>query len=267
MDIINIYGPIADESDIIIGSGDRNSVHSLLTYFAKQDNLQIRPIEDIALPSIIALNITYCKDGFYLRIKNTHHYINVDIQSGKAIACISNNRCKFETEYSIIDKVPRTNIMAGSLMSLRCKIEGKMYPVHWKVQHFAPANMIMILPLNWYDLDNTCTETAGLTELLKRLKSKTFKGYTNLQWCSQFSYSINCKEGELCGNCLGPCRDPKHICSPDGTDFVCVDPKTDFQVNYGDPPPTTGTTAAWIAVIFVIVISIILYFLMFNSLR
>lgn len=256
MNTLNIYGDIPDESDVIIGIGNRNSVHSLLTYFAKHDNLQIRPIGDIATPSILIATLLYHKDGFYLKVKGTSQYINFKIESGKAVASLSNNKCLLHCDYSIIDKNPHSRILAGSLMSL-CNSQEDIY---WKVQGFTPNRMIMFLPLNWYEVtDGICTQYTGLPALMDNLRNKNFTGFTDSKWCQNFPHVNNCQEGELCGNCLGPCRDSSQVCVPSGIHFVCTNPNN-LPITFPAPPPTTGTSATWIAIISIFLLSVILYF-------
>ncbi|CAH6419335.1 Hypothetical protein HVR_LOCUS539 [uncultured virus] len=70
MEIVDIYGHLADESEIIIGVGNYNNIHGLACYFPKknaeisgqwpnEDLLQIKPVTEVIAPSVLQLILKY----------------------------------------------------------------------------------------------------------------------------------------------------------------------------------------------------------------
>ena len=109
--------------------------------------------------------------------------------------------------------------MAGTL----CTFKSDDREITWKVSNFANAEIIMLLPLRWYEKDekNRCVEVEGVENLVKRIKQDSFKGYTSKKWCSRASFIVNCGSGENCGKCMGLCNDVYHICTPYKNKFIC----------------------------------------------
>lgn len=250
--IVNIYGHIPNKSEIVIGVGNYNNVHGLLAYFPIENLLQIRPLPEIIIPSVIELILTYENPSsvnnndnrvyFSLAIKNNYHlkskqnntnqdkfnqtYINVNIeQEGDkkiACACISTEKAYFWIDYSSIDKKPRSKLLAGALYSLQTTFGEQNYVVSWKIQGFSNGDLIIFLPTKWYEpnhnisnnttQENFCQSESGVITLTERLNQIKFKGYTTQQWCEDVSFVTHCIDDEQCGKCLGPCRDPNQIC-------------------------------------------------------
>jgi hypothetical protein len=277
MDIVDIYGHIADKSELIAGVGNYNNIHGLLTYFSNEDLLQMRSLPEIATPSVIQLILTYenpmvaasdDKVYFSLNVKGTNRYVNVKIETDGerklATACISQEKGYFWIDYSIVDKTPRSKLLAGALYSLRTTFGEQDYVVSWKIQGFSHGDLVIFLPLSWYETVTGafCENKSGLITLVESLNQLKFKGYTTQQWCEDAPHITNCPDGKMCGECMGQCHDLNHICYPDGKRFVCGGPDNEPKMNQSSlvsfadstPPSTTGTTATWIAVIAIVII-------------
>lgn len=284
--IVNIYGHIADKSELVLGVGSYNNIHGLLTYFPTEDLLQMRSLPDILTPSVTELILTYEKPlsvnktervYFTLAVKSTNKYINVKIEldgdKKVACACISPEKAFFWIDYSSIDKTPRSRLLAGALYSLQTTFGEQDYIVSWKIQGFFNGDLIIFLPTTWYEhADNRqsgfCHAKTGIITLVEKLNQLSFKGYTTQQWCEDVSYISHCTDTKQCGNCLGHCHDPSHICflNPGssivpGENFVCGLPSNEPKLNQSTlvsftdtPPQTTGTAATWIALISIFII-------------
>lgn len=293
--IVNIYGHIVDKSEVILSVGNYNNIHGLLTWLPKENFLEFFGLSEIITPSVIQLILTYekplnvisNKTYFSLAVKNTNgdppnKYLNVNIEKegDTQIACatISSEKAFFTIDYSSIDKIPRSHILAGALYCLRTTILDKEYIVSWKINGFSNGDLIIFLPTTWYENINSnntfCQSKNSLINLIENLNQIQFKGYTTQQWCETNPDVINCKDGILCGSCLGNCKDPNHICfpnsNPNSTDnkFICDIP--DKEVNMiqstmvsfvdNNAPQTTGNAATWIAIVIIFLFIIILIF-------
>lgn len=285
MDIVNIYGNIPDKSEIILGIGNYNNVHGLLTYFPHDDLLQMRSLSEIITPSVLPLIINYEKPSsvtdddkiyFTLSLKDTDRYINVkiDVDAGQkvACACVSKYKAYFSIDHSVIDRKPRSQLLSGSLYSLETILGEKNYIVSWKINGFANGDLIMFLPTTWYESsDSSCQEKAGIISLVESLQQLSFKGYTTQAWCDEAAHVINCVDNNLCGDCMGPCNDSNHICYPNPDmngsikyKFICGYPQSENKldqtsmVSFTDSteqqPAASGTTATWIAIIVIVII-------------
>lgn len=262
MEIVNIYGHIADESEIVISVGNYNNIHGLACYFPKRDNLilqqrqyedllQINPITEVIAPSVIQLILKYetppnnsdpGKVYFSLTLKDFSNnslsdkkYINVDIkiEDNKKIATanVSNEKAIFSIDYSNIDRKPRSKLLAGALYSLETIHNNETYIVSWKIQGFSNGDLIIFLPTTWYENTNssTCQVNNGIINLIERLNQLQFKGYTTPLWCEDFPQVINCTDNNMCGECLGQCSNNYYICYPTNNDtsnkkLICGDP-------------------------------------------
>ena len=278
--IVDIYGHIPDKAEVILGVGNYNNVHGLLTYFPAEDTLQMRSLPEVITPSVIELVLAYEKPSsvhttnriyFSLSVKGTHHYMNVRVEldgdKKVACACISPEKAFFWIDYSSIDKTPRSQLMAGGLYSLQTAFGEQDYVVSWKIQGFSNGDLVIFLPTTWYESSNKmCEAREGVMNLVERLNQIGFKGYTTQQWCEEVPSITHCGDKRSCGDCLGPCSDINHICylNPDpaaNARFICGDPSHEPKLNetslvsFANTTPTTsGTTAAWIAIIAIIII-------------
>lgn len=303
--IVDIYGHIPDKSELVLGVGNYNNIHGLLTYFPVDDLLQMRSLPEIITPSLIELVLTYEKPSsvnitervyFTLGVKGTNNYININIELDGdrtvACACISQEKAFFWIDYSNIDKIPRSQLLAGALYSLQTKFGEQDYVVSWKIHGFSNGDLVIFLPTTWYepisqDSDNTskvfCQAQTGVITLFERLNQIGFKGYTNQQWCEDVPFITHCTENKQCGECLGQCRDPSDICyinynsnreinlekqGPNTLyleNFICGSHTKEPKLNQSSfvsfaetPPQTTGTFATWLAIIAIIIIVAIL---------
>lgn len=306
MDIVNIYGHILDKSELVIGVGNYNNIHGLCTYSITQSEnvLQMQSLPEIASPSVIKLILKYesplgISDNqiyFSLKVSDSDRYININIESdgdrNLAVACLSKDKAYFWIDYSNIDKTPRSQLLAGSLYSLKTSFGEQDYTISWKIKDHSHGDLIIFLPLSWYEIEPkepkepkgpkepkeastppeiTCQNKNGLMTLVEGLNQLTFKGFTTRQWCEDAPRVINCTEGSLCGECMGQCLDLNHICYPNletqsSDKFVCGPPELEPKMNQSSSvtftatsaPSTTGTTATWIAVIAIVIIIILL---------
>jgi hypothetical protein len=286
MDVANIYGHLHDKSELVIGVGNYNNIHGLACYYPNESLLHIQPVPEIMTPSVLQVilhyenptnNLSDNKLYFSLEIKShnsslTPKYINVDIDvdGDQKIACasISSQKGIFTIDYSTVDKIPRSQLLAGTLYSLQTTFGEQKYIVSWKIHGFANGDLIVFLPTTWYEnVNNICQERSGINTLIESLNQLKFKGYTTEKWCETASYVINCNDNTLCGDCLGPCQNNAHICWPHDNKFICGSPENEpnmFETNlvsFADTtstPPTSGTTATVIAIIVIFVIVAIL---------
>jgi len=282
MDVVNIYGHLYDKSEIVIGVGNYNNIHGLACYYPEEDLLQIRSMAEIMVPSVIQLILHYegnppksynDKSYFYLEVKTDDYtsapkYINVniDVDGDEKVACavISDQKCLFTIDYSVVDKIPRSKILAGTLYSLQTILGEQKYIVSWKINGFSNGDLVVFLPTMWYEnIDGTCQFKSGINSLVNSLNQLKFKGYTTEKWCETAPFIINCYDNNLCGNCLGQCSNDNYICWPENNGFICGshDNEPDMLhttlvsfVNDSQTPSTLGTTATWIAIIIIFII-------------
>jgi hypothetical protein len=317
---VDIYGNISDKSELMIGIGNYNNIHGLLTYYPSNDCLEMKPLHEILTPSIVELVLTYETPSninnknrvyFSLGVKesrvlsssqlhctatqyndpeynNDHHtetlisqqkynkYINVKVEldgdKTVACACISSEKGFFWIDYSSIDKIPRSQLMAGGLYALKTTFGEQEYVVSWKIQGFSNGDLVIFLPTTWYERENICEMKNGTITLMESLQQLRFKGYTSQQWCEEVPFVTHCTDSEQCGHCLGQCQDPNNICYVNGnpsesetTKFICGFPGNEPKfiqsnmISFADnPPQTTGTSATWVAIILILVIVIML---------
>ena len=282
--IVDIYGHIPDKSELVLAVGSYNNIHGLLTYFQSEDLLQMRTLPEILTPSVIELILTYEKPSsitstdrvyFSLAVKDetVNKYLNIRIEldgdKRVASACISPEKAFFWIDYSSIDKIPRSQLLAGALYSLQTSFGEQDYIVSWKIQGFFNGDLVIFLPTTWYEPstnDNVfCYSKTGVIPLVDSLNQIGFKGYTTQQWCDDVPHVSHCTDNKHCGDCLGQCPDPKHICfvNPDnlGEKFICGLPSDEPKLNQStlvsfanNPPQTTGTFATWFAIIAIFLI-------------
>jgi hypothetical protein len=277
MDIVNVYGYLADKSEVVVAVGNHNNVHGIACYQPLDQVLQIKPLPDVAAPSVVEFlihhenptgradkNLLY----FSLALKEPHddkRWLHIHInKAGVAEAVLSSDKSIFTLSYSAVDKNDRSRILAGSLYSITTIFGEKPYTVSWKVQNFTNGELIMFLPTTWYGAD-TCEPSTGLHALLQTLQSDQFRGFVTQEWCHNVPTVTNCNEGVTCGTCMGQCPNPNHLCypNPEDSNFVCRVPGHEPNLSPGalvtvasDTSSTTGIT--WFAVASVFVIIIIL---------
>ena len=292
MDIVNIYGHLSNKSPIIIGVGNYNSIHGLLTY--STNSLQMISLPEIVTPNVLELILTYetpsnslddDKIYFTLAVKNTDKYININIEfdgtNNIAYAELSSKKAFFWIDYSSIDRNPRSQLLAGALYSFKTTLGEQNYIVTWKIKDFPNGELVIFLPTTWYEsINNFCQINHGIITLVENLNQITFKGYTTPRWCQEASNIIHCGTDMVCGNCMGPCDNSQHICyinpSPQETRFICgpkeLEPKMTVSstVSVAEPSQTqtqtsTNTTVTWGAIFFVFVIVIIIAWAIFSK--
>jgi hypothetical protein len=308
-DIVDIYGDLVDGSSVIISAGNFNNISGILAYYSGDDLLQIRPLPEIIAPAVPELILTYERpitarsDKIYFSLQvndfsKSPRYINVNIEAQGnqkiAVACISTEKAIFNIDYSSIDQPNssgRNYLMAGSLYSLEYTLGEQTYVVSWKIHGFSNGDLIIFLPTTWFEPQNPSTQSvsnqnynicekySGVDLLLERLNQLQFKGFTTQKWCETVPNVSHCQDNNLCGDCMGQCLDPSHICYPDlngknlngknlnnSPPFVCG-PKhlapnmmetNMVSFSTSDPPPTTGTGATWVAVILIFIIILLL---------
>lgn len=276
--VVDIYGHLYDNTEIVIGVGNYNNIHGLACYYPNDDLLQIRSIPEIIAPSVVELILHYetnknsrnrNKLYFSLEVKShnlTSKYIGVDIESINnqtvASAVISSEKTLFTIDYSSIDNTPRSHLISGSLYSLQTTLGEHEYIVSWKINGFSNGDLVVFLPTSWYEnINNTCTIKNGINNLLDNLAQLKFKGFTTEKWCETASHVINCSNDTFCGDCFGHCQNNKHICWPNDNKFICGSPENEPDmskfnlVSFADTTPqTSGTAATLVAVIAIIII-------------
>ena len=260
MDIVNIYGPLNNNAKVVLGVGNYNNIHGLLTYFPIEDELQMRPLPDVITPSVLELILSYEPDNkkyFSLQIKDSNQYIGVKIETDNnthiAVASIRDVKTLFWMDYSSVDKVPREQILSGVLYSLQTSFGEQDYPVSWKIHGFTNGNLILIIPITWYEKNtDICEEKTGTMLLVERLNQLSFKGYTTESWCQDSSFVTHCNNGDECGKCLGPCSDPNHICYPEQNKYLCG--TGEVKAITLNEAQSQGTIATWITLVSIVII-------------
>lgn len=270
MDVSNIYGPITNDTEVILAIGHYNNVHGLLTHIPN-DVLQMRSLANIIAPTIIELILTYHSDNkFSLGVKGTNMYIGVESPQNETrtvTAVVSDIKTFFSLDFSAVDKIPRSKILSGVLYSLRTTINEQQYTVTWRIQGFANGDLIIFLPTTWYEKDvDICIKRSDTPILLDKLNKLRFRGYTNQKWCEQLPSLTHCTTDNYCGKCLGNCYQNNQICYPDiNGSFICG--PSDDNKDIVDPTTSTTTTssisrstATWIAVgAIIIIVALLVY--------
>lgn len=278
MDIVNVYGLLADKSEVVVALGNHNNVHGLACYQPIDQVLQIKPLPDVAVPSVVEFLIVHEKPTgradknvlyFSLALKEAHddkRWLHIHInKAGVAEAVLSSDKSIFTVSHSAVDKYDRSRLLAGSLYSLATVFGEQAYTVSWKVQNFANGEMIMFLPTTWYG-GETCEPQTGLHDLLHLLQRDQFRGFVSPEWCHNVSTVTNCEDNATCGACMGQCPNPNHVCYPNPEDdnFVCRMPghapslTPGALVTVASETESTTTGITWLAVAGVFVIIIIL---------
>lgn len=302
MDIVDIYGHIPDKSEIIMGIGNYNNIHGLLTYHINENTLQMKLLSEIVTSSILQLTIKYETpstgdnlDRVYFSLavkdilktsttKNLDKYVNIRIEpdGNNKIACayISHEKALFWIDYSNIDKVPRSQLLAGALYSLQTSFGEQNYVVSWKIQGNPNGDLIIFIPTTWYERivpENICQKNNGIATLFERLNQISFKGYTTYQWCEDATNITHCTEGNYCGECLGQCNDANDICYLNTdkiytSNFICGDPSLEPKLNKSslvspaeETLSTTGNAATWVVIIIIFILVIALVWSISNN--
>ena len=271
MEVSNIYGPIITDTEVVLGIGNYNNIHGLLTHNPMNNILQMKSVDDII--SIIELVIVYEGNGqLSLAVKGTtDSFIGVcNPNNGTVTACISKEKTYFTLEFSVVDKFLRNKILSGALYSLRVTIDSKEYTVTWKIDGFANGDLIIFLPMTWYErsVGGVCNKWSDTAILLDKLKQSKFRGYTNSTWCEQLPTLTHCTEDHICGKCLGNCEQNNHICYPVANgNFVCkpVDNTLDIVAsetnNKTEATPETNNNGP---ILFITVLLIIMLLLVLS---
>lgn len=284
LSVVDIYGHVADNSEIILGVGNYNNVHGLLTYFPAEDLLQMRPLDEVITPAVLPLVLTYetppntkvpNRVYFSLAVKGSAQYINIELKDPEnhngdkhiAVACLSSEKAFFWIDYSSVDTIPRSQLLAGALYSLQTLSGEHEYVVSWKIQGFSNGDLVIFLPTTWYEQKEACEVRNGAGMLVESLHQLGFKGYTTQQWCEVASKVTHCSGDKQCGECLGPCPDPSQICYPNltkgHTKFICGPPNAEprltesLLVSFNETTSTTNETLAWVAIAAIIIIVLI----------
>lgn len=288
MEVSNIYGPISNNTEVVLAIGNYNNIHGLLTYISNSNILQMNPLADIISPMILELIVNYSSDSsntlnnkFTLAIKGTDKFIGVEDarliskigeapQIRNVTTCISSTKTYFTLDFSVVDRLPRNKILSGVLYSLRTIIGEQQYTVTWRIKDFANGDLMIFLPTTWYERHekfndtNTCQRFSETPILLDKLNQLRFRGYTNAKWCEQLPTLTHCTADSNCGKCLGNCHHSDHICYPDSNgNFICSSPNDVvdiLQVTSGTNTvsTTTRTIATWIVLGAILIIILLL---------
>jgi Pyruvate/2-oxoacid:ferredoxin oxidoreductase delta subunit len=183
----------------------------------------------------------------------------------QAVVELSDHKTYFQINYSSIDRDPRGQILAGTLYGLETVFGDQSYEVMWPIEGLPPSNLVTFLPTSWYELkDDMCVPASEITSLVRGLAQPQFKGFTTNQWCQHLPYITNCEGDNICGDCMGYCPDPNHICYQDLTQnqFKCGHAAHEPDIVTAavtlaeppTPPMTTGDLATVIAVLIVLLI-------------
>ncbi len=271
LNVMDIYGHIPDGSEIVLGIGNYNNIHGLLTYFPSDDLLQMRFNSELINPSIVKLILTYEQinnNRLYLSLSLNDRYINVNSNSE---ACISSEKALFWIDYSTLDfnKTSRVQVLSGVLYSLK-STNDKI--VTWKIKGYGNGDLVIFLPTTWYEsVEGKCQLNNGIISLVENLQQLKFKGYTTQQWCEEVPKITYCIDNNLCGSCMGPCQNEDTICyvnkMTDDPMFVCgdKDPKLNTVFIENESPSTTGTPATIMAVVIIVLITLLLAWMLLRQ--
>lgn len=239
--VVNIYGGIAEESDMILAVGNYNNVHGVLSHHPRGSLVEMVRFPEVDPDSVVKIKairevITGNRRALFSLLvegsknKSRQLYINIKIESENgekiAVARLSTSKALFWLEYSSVDNFPRKEILAGSLVSLATSFGEKDYIVSWKIRDFANGDLVMFLPTSWYETRNMeeCVKTEGVGDLISSLEQISFRGYTSHELCTDFQEIRYCTQGERCMECLGRCADQSDLCTPSISTpgyFVC----------------------------------------------
>lgn len=253
MSIVDIYGDLQNDSEIIIGAGNFNQIHGLLT-----DKLIIDKLDSINIKSIPKFILSY-------KILNRKLYFSLYNRATSMYLYINNNKYPIlsatpqymDIEFSCISH-RNTEIFAGTLYSV--KFNNKI--ISWPVANFSSTELIMFLPTTWYEnIDGTVQKLDSFHLLLQKIKLNYFKGYTNKYWCESVPNVEYCRYKDSCSNCFGSCPQ-KQYCSYD-KNFKCEYDDTNQQsVTFAsDTSSSSSTIIFWI--VFVIILFLIFVGLIF----
>lgn len=278
MDIVNIYGHLDNKSKIVIGVGNYNNIHGLACYSTTDNSLQIRSLPEVTAMSALELTLNYEQmvgDALCFSISFGDKFIGVKIVDDAATAIVCSHKTLFTIDYSIVDNVPRSQLLAGSLYCLATEVNGKKYIVSWEINGFSNGDLVLFLPTTWYESVNgsICVPKHGVVNLLNVLNQLQFKGYTSETWCSKSNGVSNCQDGVYCGDCMGKCKNANQICYPNGDKFICgvpsnepnmTIPNTITMANQQTTTTTSttgmGTAATWVAIVIILMLIIVLAF-------
>lgn len=268
--IVNIYGPIANGDRIVIGAGNYNATYGLLSRIENGIQIQTR---DLQPAEVLEFIVDIAGSKFELSLlhagSDPAQYLNVTLHSDdgvpRATVTLSPHRAYFRISYSNVDSNPRRNLLAGTLYALETTLGDQNLEVWWPIQDLPPGNLVTFLPSSWYEIkESICSFETGMSSLLPRLQQLQFKGFSTEQWCQELSHVINCDGESICGECMGPCPNPNHICYKDETthQFKCGPAAAEPQflssnitlAQASEPPTTTGDVATVIAVLIVLLI-------------
>jgi hypothetical protein len=261
MDLATTYGPMSSNTELIIGVGNYNNIHGVLTYTGASSlnsatNIIVNPVAEAMTPNVIPFTVRYHDGGMY-------SFYNVEMGNYLSARLLSDNNCVaivtdtltlFSLEYSGVDKTPRPELLAGVLYSLRTNIKGKNYTVSWSIKGFSNGDLIIFLPTSWYELvQGVCVNRTGVSTLVESLNKLSFKGYATDTWCKENPSITHCVDGTECGSCLGQCRDPDHICLhvTDGK-YVCT------RVSRVTSKETTSSSGANMLVFWIVAAAILI---------
>lgn len=263
MDIIDIYGPIPNKSELTLGIGTYNTIDGLLTL--QSNILKIQTLKNIN--NIIELILTYenkISDRIYfsLAVKNSNKFINIQIElindKNVAYACISKSKCLFWIDYSSIDKNPRSQLFSAVLYSLKTSFGEQDYVVTWKIDKSLNKDLIIFLPTTWYESSN-CEINQGIDTLIDKLTKKSFKGFTTQQWCEELSFIKHCTNDQQCGECLGNCPNINHICYVDTqtpNSFICGPKELEPKILSTNVLPSNSSNVNCTYITWIVIISI-----------
>lgn len=158
-----IYGDIDNNSDILIAIGTHNSIHGLLT----NDNNRLSFTSLSKCEDPLLFTLSYNDTSFYLR--NCDKFISMD-----DYAYLSNEKGNIKVTYSSIEDSKK--IWAGALHSF--SVDDR--EITWEMPGLPPADLVIFLPINWYEKDNP-QRYHGIKPLLKKLKTPPFIGYTSIE--------------------------------------------------------------------------------------
>lgn len=267
MDISNIYGPLFDKSEIVFAAGNYNSVHALLST-SINNTLSIIPLSEknFDVNNVLVLTLIYEDNGLIFKASNDY-YLGVNINNDIATASLTKQKTLFTFEYSSVDVDPSKEYLSGTLYSLSTKVNNISYTVNWKINGFSDGDLVIMLPLSWYENNNgVCEYYSGINSLLPKLNQFYFKGYSALSWCENLHSFINCTDNELCGSCIGKCNDG-NICIPvfsnspiSSSSFVCSSVSTISSSNSSsstDSSSNSSQSSSYSAVLYIILIILI----------
>jgi hypothetical protein len=179
-------GPIANNSQIILGVGSDSGIAGLLVHHGVMEIVPILIVNvdhilELVLQHEPFLNGPYPQRYHFSLIVPGKGYLGVTPDNRHEVSpVISKNKTIFWVTLITINE-----IMANTSYPLYTRLNKIEYPVKWKSK-LSPSGFIKFLPTSWIERDqDLCRLREGKIELVTRIKTHALRGYTTKAECRQ----------------------------------------------------------------------------------